>query len=131
MSFFDRFRNKSAETKKSLNQPIDMNDSLYKDLTQEIAIYMFKFGFVNQPAMRFFHNDKGFLYSFAYQHINDKQFLALRNQSLKTYLYVAGMHAYGAGIYVTAMQSVFDHSVEDFTDDEFKQIILNCGKTVI
>ena len=128
MSFFDRFRDESAETQSSLEQTINMNTELFRDLTQEISVCMFQFGFINKPAMRFFRDDKNFLYSFAYHHINGKQFVELRKKSVEGYLYVAGMHAYGAGIYVTAMQSVFEHSVDDFTNEEFEQILLNCGK---
>jgi|LSQX01.1.fsa_nt_gb hypothetical protein len=97
-------------------------DELLKALTQEIATYMNSIKISSQPVLKFFYNDRGLLEGLFVQHTTDPVILALKRQSQETYLLVAGMHAFGAGAYITITGGKWGKSVDKFTAADISAI---------
>lgn len=106
-----------------------MNNSLFRDITQEVAIAMKSYGIVQQPALQFFNDDGDILQGLVLQHTSNPQLLAFKSQDIGTYLFICGMHAFGAGVYVTLQQSKFQKPVNEFTTAEKMQIANDFDRT--
>ena len=127
------FGKKKEEVKRNLDVQqkafTQQNTQLFRDLTQDIGILLFKMGVVQQPSVRFFQNDGGILQGMFVQHTTNPRILALKSMQGDTYLKVCGMHALGGGMYVTHMQSQFKKSVENFNTQELQSIATDWQQT--
>ncbi len=99
-----------------------MNQSLFKGITKDVALAMCNAKIVPQPFLKFLRDDGGFLEGLVSQHTSDIQMKMLLNQDLDTYLFVCGMHAFGAGIYVAVQQNKLNKAITEFTGPERMQI---------
>lgn len=130
MGLFDRFKKKSNDMpKENEYQYSAMNQSLFRDVTQEVAVFMYQVGITSQPGLSFFNDDKGILEGLFIQHTTNPDILDLKRMSDDVYLQVVGMHAFGAGAYVTAKQLDFKHPVNEFTSSELQRIALDFQQT--
>lgn len=125
MGIFDKWKKKSGEEGNISYQHVEMNQQLFRVLTQEVALFMFHAGITSQPGLSFLHDDKGILNGLFIQHTTNPEILAIKSVSEESYLQIAGMHAFGAGAYVTAKQLDFKHPVGEFTSEELRQIALD------
>ena len=125
MGIFDKWKKKSGEEGDVIYKHVEMNQQLFRVLTQEVALFMFHAGITSQPGLSFLHDDKGILNGLFIQHTTNPRILAIKSVSEESYLQIVGMHAFGAGAYVTAKQIDFKHSVGEFTSEEVRQIALD------
>ena len=127
------FGKKKEEVKRNLdvqqNAFTQQNVQLFRNLTQDIGILLYKMGVVQQPSTRFFRNDGGILQGMFVQHTTTPSILALKSMQGDTYLKVCGMHALGGGMYVTYKQSQFQKSVENFNAQELRSIATDWQQT--
>lgn len=105
-----------------------MCKKLFDEATKEIALFMYNLEIIKEPVLSFFENDNGILNRLFLEHITDQQALALKTISEDVYLRVAGMHAFGAGAYVSAKQLEFKRPVSEFTKEEIESIFLDFDK---
>ncbi len=63
------------------------------------------------------------------QHTTDSEMLQMKRTSQDEYLFVVGMHAFGAGVYVTHMQSEFKKPVNEFSPVELMKLAAAFGET--
>lgn len=56
------------------NQSIRMNNELFRDITQTVAMVMYKMGVVKQPGLQYFKNDSGIFEGIFAQHSQRKSF---------------------------------------------------------
>ena len=110
-------------------QQIQMDNSLFQEITQTVAIVMWKMGIVEQPGLQFFHNDNGIFEGLFVQHTTESQMLAYKKISEEIFLSVCGSHAFGAGIYVAALQGKLNKSVEDFNLENIRAIAAAFSRT--
>lgn len=129
MGIFDKWKKKSGEEGNIIYKHVEMNQQLFRDITQEVALYMFYAGFTSQPGLSFLRDDSGILNGLFIQHTTNPRILAIKNVSEDDYLQIVGMHAFGAGAYVTVKQLDFKHSVGEFTPEEVRQIALDFQET--
>ena len=129
MGIFDKWKKKSGEEGNIIYKHVEMNQQLFRDITQEVALYMFYAGFTSQPGLSFLRDDSGILNGLFIQHTTNPRILAIKNVSEDDYLQIVGMHAFGAGAYVTVKQLDFKHSVGEFTPEEVRQIALDSQET--
>lgn len=141
MGLFDRFKKKpepapkAAPAKKAeapkqeqptdfddFYKPVAMNSDLSREITQSVAIFMYQAGITEQPGLSFFKNDSGMFEGIYVQHTTNPAILQLKQMPGDMYLKICGMHAFGAGAYITACQLDFKHPVEAFTSAEVQQI---------
>ena len=100
MGLFDFLKKKTDQTTHAPTNKIDIS----KTLIQDVTLQMVSMRVISDPMMKFLYDDKGILDRLFHEHTTDKEFLAIKQQSEFNYLFVCGMHAFGAGIFVTAMQ---------------------------
>lgn len=99
------------------------SNQLFRDLTQETAILMMKMGIIKNPELLFLKDDSGILKGLYVQHSTNPQLDRIRQLSVDDYLAVCGMHALGAGIYVSLMQGALNKPVENFSKDDIGKIV--------
>ena len=116
------FNSKSNSGDAQKRQQVQMDNNLFREITQTVAVVMYKMGIVKQPGLQFFKNDSGIFEGIFVQHTTDSQMLAFKKISEDIYLTVCGSHAFGAGVYVAAMQGKLNKAVEDFSLDNIKVI---------
>ena len=129
MGFFDVFKSEPKQNQTSSYRSYSMNQQVYRDVTQEVAVRMFEVGITSQPALSYIKDDQGILEGFFIQHITDPNVLALRQRPGDLYLLMTGMHALGAGIYVTLLQKDYNRPVDEFTASELQQIVYAFQRT--
>ena len=122
MSILDNLFHKKAEHNHECGCSAAMNEELFKDITQEVAVFMYKIGITRQPALSFLYDDKGFFEAYVHQHLHNPQLDAVRLENKETYFKILGMHAFGAGVYLTGSQTVYEHPIDKFTDSEWEEI---------
>ncbi len=122
MSILDNLFHKKGEQHHECGCSVAMNQQLFKDITQNVAIFMYKVGITSQPALAYLYDDKGFFEGYVHQHLHNAQLEALKQQNSTTYLKILGMHAFGAGVYLTGSQIVYEHPVDKFTSAEWQDI---------
>ena len=104
-------------------------EQLFRDITQDVAIAMCAVKIVSQPGLKFFKNDQGIIKGMAIQHTTNPELLGLKNMSEDAYLNVCGMHAFGAGVWVTLKQSKFNKPVSEFSTLELFEIARDFEQT--
>jgi hypothetical protein len=104
------------------NQSVQMNNDLFRDITQTVAMVMYKMGVVKQPGLQYFKNDSGIFEEIFTQHMTNSQLLAYKKISADMYLTICGSHAFGTGVYVAAMQARLEKPVEEFAADNIRVI---------
>lgn len=129
MGFFDFFKSEPKQNQTSSFTSCNMNQQVFRDVVQEVAIRMNKVGITNQPVLTYIKNDQGLFDAMFQQHMTQSSTLALRKKSDDLYLVVLGMHALGMGMYVTLLQNDYNHPVEEFTASELQSIIYNVQRT--
>jgi len=100
----------------------EMNEQLFRDLMQDVAIEMVETRVIKEPALKFFYNDHHILQGMVLLHTTHPQYVAIRKDNLFNYLFVCGMHALGAGIYVSILQPKLGKTIEDFGIPELERI---------
>ena len=130
MGFFNRQKKKAEQETHGIGyQYSSINQQLFREVTQEVALFMFEVGITKQPGLSCFYDDKGIFEGIFIQHTTNPNILALKRISDDAYLQVVGMHAFGAGAYVTVKQLDYGHQVNEFTSDELKRIALDFQQT--
>ena len=130
MGLFDRFKKDPAEKSATVEyQPTTMNMGLFRDITQEVALYMYRVGITSEPGLSVFNNDQGILEGLFIQHTAGADIQPYKRMGTDVYLQIAGMHAFGAGAYVTVKQLDFKHSVDQFTSAELRSIVMDFKQT--
>ena len=99
-----------------------MNLKIFSESTKEISLFMYNLGIIKEPSLSFFENDNGIFNRLFLEHIEDPQVLALKTISDEVYLRVAGMHAFGAGAYVSAKEIELNCPVSEFSKEEIENI---------
>ena len=127
MGLFDFFKKKSSQEQMIEKDSVTERE-LFRTITQEVALFMFEVGITKQPALSFFREDKGILQRLFVEHTTNPEILVLKERP-DIYLLIVGMHAFGAGAYVTAKQLDFGHAVAEFTQDEINGIFLDFSFT--
>ena len=120
MGIFNSRNNNAGEAQG--RQLVQMDNNLFREITQTVAIVMYKMGVVKQPGLQFFKNDSGIFEGIFVQHTTDSQMLAFKKISEDIYMTVCGSHAFGAGVYVAAMQGKLNKPVEEFSLDNIRVI---------
>ena len=110
-------------------QLVQMDNNLFREITQTVAVVMYKMGVVKQPGLQFFKNDSGIFEGIFVQHTTDSQMLAFKKISEDIYMTVCGSHAFGAGVYVAAMQGKLNKPVEEFSLDNIRVIAATFSRT--
>ena len=119
MGLFDFLKKKTDQTTHAPINKIDIS----KTLIQDVTLQMVSMRVISDPMMKFLYDDKGILDRLFHEHTTDKEFLAIKQQSEFNYLFVCGMHAFGAGIFVTAMQPKLEKAVSDYSTEDVSMII--------
>ena len=126
MAFWNRNNKKEvnsiAGNSSSSRSQVEINNSLFRDLTQDVALYMHSVKITQQPILKFFHDDQGICKGLFVQHTTNPQLLQIKKMSDDTYLRVVGMHAFGAGVYVTALQGKLDKPIGQFSSNDLYTI---------
>lgn len=126
MAFWNRNNKKEvnsmAGNSSSSWSRVEINNSLFRDLTQDVALFMYSAKITQQPILKFFHDDQRICEGLFVQHTTNPQLLQIKNISDETYLRVVGMHAFGAGVYVTALQGELDKPIEQFSSNDLYTI---------
>ena len=102
--------------------PLSGNQQLFRDMAQEVTSFMMEYKVIKEPELTYLYDDRGILDRLFRNHITDPYILALKEKPEDLYLRIVGMHALGAGLYVTLMQNEFDHTADEFTPDEIEKI---------
>ena len=129
MGFFDFLKSEPEQKQTFSNQSYSMNQQVFRDVTQDVAVRMYEVGITSQPALSYIKNDQGLFDAMFQQHMTQSSTLALRQKSDDLYLVVLGMHALGMGLYVTLLQKDYNHPVEEFTPSELRKIINDVQRT--
>ena len=102
--------------------PPSGNRQLFRDMAQEVTSFMVEYKVIKEPELTYLYDDQGILDEFFQIYVTDPDILALKEKPKDLYLRIVGMHALGAGMYVTLMQNEFGHTVDEFTPDEIEKI---------
>ena len=129
MGFFDFFKSEPKQNQTFSNQSYSMNQQVFRDVTQAVAMRMHEVGITNRPILTYIKNDQGLFETMFQQHITQQSTLALKQKSEDLYLAMLGMHALGMGMYVTLLQIDYKHPVEEFTSSELQNIIYAVQRT--
>lgn len=129
MGFFDIFKKKPEQPQTFSYQSYSMNQQVFRDVVQEVAMHMFEVGITERPVLTYIKNDQGLFEAMFQQHLTQPSTQALRKKSDDLYLAVLGMHSLGTGMYVTLLQNDFRHPVEEFTASELQKIIYDVQRT--
>ena len=97
---------------------------LYKDITQDAVMKMMAMHVIKSPELKFFYDDKGILDGLVQEHTTNRDILSLKRESDFNYMFVCGMHAFGAGVYTTAFQTKAEKPVNEFGQKELREIAL-------
>ena len=116
------------KSKKQKDKTID-DGVLYRNITQDVVMNMMSMHVIKSPELKFFMDDKGLLDGLVQEHITEKKILDLKKQDDFTYMFVCGMHALGAGIYVTLFQTKVKKPINEFGQKEMMEIALNFSNT--
>lgn len=124
MGLFGFGKKKAAPQENTIHSKAatQLNNQLFRDLTQDAGVLLYKMGIAKEPHVKFFNDDGGILLGLFVQHTTNPQILAVKSMSMDMYLKVCGMHALGAGMYVTYMQSQFHKPVEQFSSSELAEL---------
>ena len=95
---------------------------LFKEITQDVVMVMMSMHVIKSPQLKFFYDDKGILEGLVQQHTTNRTILALKQESDFNYMFVCGMHAFGAGIYATIFQTKAQKPVNEFGTKELMDI---------
>ena len=83
------FNSKSNSGDAQARQLVQMDNTLFREITQTVAIVMYKMGIVKQPGLQFFKNDSGIFEGIFVQHTTDSQMLSFKKISEDSYLTVS------------------------------------------
>ena len=97
-------------------------NQLYMTIAQNVVMSMLMMRVIPAPELKSFADDKGILENFVKQHTTDREILNLKKDSKFTYMYVCGMHAFGAGIYAAFYQTKLKKALNDFTAEEIATV---------
>jgi hypothetical protein len=111
------------KSKKQKEKNID-SGALFKDITQNVAIKMMSLQLIESPQLKFFVDDNGMVEGLVLEHTTDREYKALKQQSSYDYMFVCGMHAFGAGIYVTLFQTKLGKPINEFTQSDLRNIAI-------
>ena len=107
-----------------------LGNELFKEVTHDTVIYMVTSKMIQEPKMNFFKDDRGLLNGLYYQHTTNPNILALKNlPNRDTHAIMCGMHALGAGIYVTLLQGGMGKPIEQFNEDDLRGIADSFART--
>ena len=109
----------------------EYNNELYRKITVDVVSEMLSMHVISTPALKTLLDDKGILEHLIHVHTTDKDVLALKEEDIFTYLFVCGMHAFGAGVYVTLFQGRAGKPVNEFDAEDLKMIALSFSNTDI
>ncbi len=99
-----------------------VNQDLFNKVAEAVVGFMFDRGMITKPCLLNLRNDQGiflFLCDGMYHGVQ-----TIRNNEIPPYMifFVGGSKAFSAGVYVTSKQAEFGHAVDQFTDDEIRQV---------
>lgn len=103
--------------------------SIHKEITQDVVMEMMAMHVIKSPELKFFVDDKGILEGLVYEHTTNPEILALKRESAFDYMFVCGMHAFGAGIYATLYQTKVKKPVNKFNQQDLAEIALAFSRT--
>lgn len=126
MAFWNR-KNTIKKSNERITTSFDGNNfeidaTMFRDITQSVALFMCSAKIIDQPALRYFNSDQGICEGLYVQHTTNPQILQLKKMSPDTYLSVVGMHAFGAGIYVTNQEVQLNKPIDHFSSDDIYSI---------
>jgi hypothetical protein len=101
--------------------PRSLNQPLFRDIAQAVVEELVKYKVIKKPELTYLYNEPGILDRLFRQRIADPQIIELKQKPNDLYLIIIGMHAFGAGIYATCMQSS-GHLADEFTPDDVEKI---------
>lgn len=122
-------RNNNDKQPDNNNWEVEMNQVLFRDLTQDVALTMCQSKITKEPILKFLYNDSGIFINVFDMEMRNSQVNQVKEQSVDTYLFALGMHALGAGIYTVMMQGKFKKPVSEFTIDEVRSILTDFCNT--
>ena len=105
------------------------SSTLFRDMTQDVIMEMISMRIIKSPELKFFGDDKGILEGLVQNHTTGQEILALKQQSAFNYLFVCGMHAFGAGVYVTLFQTKVKKPITEFGQQELGSLALAFSQT--
>jgi hypothetical protein len=108
--------------KKKQNDQSNDSSTLYGEITQAVVVDMMTMHVISSPQLKFFHDDKGILEGLVKEHVTNPEFLALKCEADFDYMFLCGMHAFGAGIYITLYQAQINKSIQEFGQTELREI---------
>ena len=100
-----------------------IDNELFNDLTQGIAMLMYEQHIIDNPYMRFIKSDSGILRGVFLSHATETEILKLKTMSNNTYLIVCAMHAMGTAMYCIYYQTVVKKPVQDFSESEYLELV--------
>ena len=94
-----------------------------RDLIREVVLCMHSMKVIQTQAMCFFRNDGGIFEGLYLSHTNDRQMQTIRSScGDDLFLLLLASRSFGAGVYVTAIQSKYGKAVSDFKKDEVLEV---------
>ena len=126
MGLFKRNSNSKAESNDDI---ATINQALFRDLTQDVAITMYESKITQSPMLKFLKNDSGIFYNVFEMEMRNSLVSQLKNQSINTYLFALGMHAMGAGIYTVVMQTRLKKPASEYTEEEVIKVLTDLRNT--
>ena len=101
---------------------------VYTEITEAVLETMMKTKSINKPEFKSFYNDQGIFHAIVTQHCTREEYKLLRDNDEQIYLNVCGMHAFGAGLYIAALQIKWNKPVSKFNIDDLKEIAQHFGE---
>ena len=123
MGLFGMFGKTDREKLVCQKVNVQLNNALFNDLTQGIAMLMYEQKITQGPHMRYLMSDGGILRGMFASHATNPETLKLKTLSNSTYLVVCSMHAIGGGMYCIYYQNEVKKPVQDFSDSDCLELI--------
>ena len=109
------------KNKKQNDKNVDSGE-LFRDITQDVVMSMMSMHVIKSPELKFFYDDKGILEGLVQEHTTNREILAVKQSSDFNYMFVCGMHAFGAGAYTTIFQTKVKKPITEFGQKELMDI---------
>lgn len=131
MGIFDFLKKKkpvnSYSSEKVSNDFFELNE-FSKDLIQCVALKMFEMKIIKAPALNFLKEDHGIFEGLFMSRMTDEQFISIKNQDFKTYLWLLGAHSVGTAAYTVMCTIKYNKGVIDFGIEELTHIANTLGE---
>lgn len=120
MGLFDFFKSARKPDPKRLFQ---MNEKLYMDISNKLAVLLVEKGTIHQPILKSFDHDHGLFERIFMMHFMSSQLEEIKNESQDKYMSICGSNIFGAGAYIFNLQNLVGKSVDQFSQRELEFIL--------